>query len=223
MATTKSGPHIQGEKVFRFVLAERIAHWSHAISFLVLLFTGMALVVRGAAALLGTSVMQGFGLTHRIVAVVFTLVAVPALMLGARKSAGEWVRGSFRFDRDDLRFLAGFPKDFFGLKVTLPDQGRFNAGEKINSIFQILGWFVMVVTGWMLVWKDALPRGLARWTLATHSFTALFLGAVVLGHIYLASIHPHARPGFTGMTSGWVPAWWARGHYRKWFEKLPER
>ncbi|MDF2627040.1 MAG: formate dehydrogenase gamma subunit [Symbiobacteriaceae bacterium] len=222
MVTTRAGAYRrQGERVFRFVLAERAAHWFHAISFLVLLATGLALVVRGAAAFLGGDVMRTFGLTHRIVAVIFTVVAVPVLMLGARKSTGEWVRSAFRFDRDDFRFLAGFPKDFFGVKVTLPDQGRFNAGEKINSIFQIIGWFVMVVTGWMLVWKDALPRDLARWTLATHSFTALFLGAVVLGHIYLASIHPHARPGFTGMTSGWVPAWWAQGHYRKWYNKLP--
>ncbi|HLN62413.1 MAG TPA: cytochrome b/b6 domain-containing protein [Symbiobacteriaceae bacterium] len=220
---TTSGPHRKGEQVYRFVGAERIAHWSHALSFLVLLFTGLALVVRGVAAFLGSDIMHGFGLTHRIVAVVFTAVAVPVLIAGARRSTGEWVRSSFRFDWDDRRFLAGFPKDFFGLKVTLPDQGRFNAGEKINSIFQILGWFVMVATGWLLVWKDALPRDLARWTLAVHSFTALFLGAVVLGHIYLASIHPHARPGFSGMTSGWVPGWWARGHYRKWYDKLPER
>jgi formate dehydrogenase subunit gamma len=200
-----SGPHRKGERVYRFVTAERIAHWAHALSFLVLLGTGLALVIRGVAAFLGSDIMHGFGLTHRIVAVVFTGVAVPVLIIGARRSAGEWVRGSFRFDRDDVRFLAGFPKDFFGAKVALPDQGRFNAGEKINSILQILGWFVMVTTGWLLVWKDALPRDLARWTLAIHSFTALFLGAVVLGHIYLASIHPHARPGFAGMTSGWVP------------------
>ncbi|HYF94364.1 MAG TPA: cytochrome b/b6 domain-containing protein [Symbiobacteriaceae bacterium] len=224
MATTKAGgPYRQGERVFRFVAAERIAHWFHALSFLVLLLTGLALVIRGVAALLGAEVMLAFGLTHRAVAVVFTAVAVPVLMIGARKSAGEWVRGSFRFDKDDLRFLARFPRDFFGLKVNLPEQGRFNAGEKINSIFQILGWFAMVLTGWMLVWKDALPRDLARWALAVHSFSALFLGAVVLGHIYLASIHPHARPGFTGMTSGWVPAWWARGHYRKWYDKLPSK
>ncbi|HWI62842.1 MAG TPA: cytochrome b/b6 domain-containing protein [Symbiobacteriaceae bacterium] len=223
MATTKAGPYRKGEKVYRFVTAERIAHWSHALSFLALLVTGMALVVRGVAAFLGSDVMQAFGLTHRIVAVVFTVVAVPVLLVGARKSAGEWVRGSFRFDKDDVTFLTRFPRDFFGLKVNLPDQGRFNAGEKINSIFQILGWFVMVVTGWALVWKDALPRDLARWVLVTHSFTALFLGAVVLGHIYLASIHPHAKPGFAGMTSGWVPAWWAKGHYRKWYDRLPEK
>lgn len=216
-----SNPRREGSRVYRFVTAERIAHWSHALSFLVLLITGLALVVRGVAAALGADVMQAFGLTHRIVAVVFTAVAVPVLMVGARKSTGEWVRSSFRFDKDDLQFLARFPRDFFGLKVTLPDQGRFNAGEKINSIFQILGWFVMIASGWMLVWKDALPRDLARWTLSIHSFTALFLGAVVLGHIYLAAVHPHARPGFTGMTSGWVPAAWAKGHYRKWFDKLP--
>jgi len=218
-----SGPFRQGDRVYRFLTAERIAHWAHALSFLVLLFTGLALVIRGVAAFLGGEVMGAFGLTHRIVAVVFTIVAVPTLIVGARKSAGDWVRGTFRFDKDDVRFLMGFPKDFFGLKVKLPDQGRFNAGEKINSILQILGWPTMVITGWMLVWKDALPRQLGVWTLTIHSFVAMLLGAAVLGHIYLASIHPHARPGFTGMTSGWVPGWWAKGHYKKWYDKLPEK
>lgn len=221
MATTS--PFRRDDKVYRFVLAERLAHWFHAISFLVLLVTGMALVVRGVASLLGGDVLQAFGLTHRMAGAIFTVVAVPVLWVGARKSAGEWVRSSFRFDRDDLTFLARFPRDFFGLKVNLPDQGRFNAGEKINSIMQIIGWPVMVISGWMLVWKDSLPNGLAKWTLVTHSFTAMLLGAAVLGHIYLASIHPHARPGFTGMTSGWVPAWWAKGHYKKWYDSLPER
>lgn len=211
---------LRGERIYRFTLPERVAHWNHALSFLVLLVTGGALVVRGVAPLLGVDLLRGFALTHRIAAVLFTAVTVPVLWLGARQAAGHWVRSSFRLDRDDRQFLARFPRDFFGLPVTLPDQDRFNAGEKINSVLQILGWAIMVVTGWLLVWKDAIPRDLARAALAAHSFVALFLGAVVLGHIYLAAIHPHARPGLPGMISGWVPKWWAKSHYRKWYDRL---
>jgi formate dehydrogenase subunit gamma len=209
--------------VYRFSVAERIAHWNHALSFIVLFITGSALVFRGFAALLGRDGLLAAGLVHRVGAGFFTVLTIPVLVIGARRLAGEWVRTSFQFDQDDRRFLVLFARDFFGLKVKLPDQGRFNAGEKINSILQILGWPAMVITGWMLVWKDAFSPAVVQWVLAIHSFTAFLLGAAVIGHIYLASLHPHARPGFTGMTTGWVPAWWAKGHYRKWYDSATGR
>lgn len=208
------------DRVYRFNTAERIAHWNHALSFIVLFMTGAALVFRGFALLLAHDGLLAAGQVHRVGAVFFTVLTIPVLIIGARRRAGEWVRTSLQFDRDDRRFLVLFARDFFGLKVKLPDQGRFNAGEKINSLMQIFGWPVMVTTGWMLVWKGAFPAAVVQWVLAVHSFTAFVLGAAVIGHIYLASLHPHARPGFMGMVTGWVPAWWARGHYRKWYDQI---
>lgn len=221
-ALPKEAPVSQQARTYRFNLAERIAHWNHALSFIILFITGIALVVRGIATVMDREVLISFGHVHRAAAVLFTAVTIPVLLLGARKAAGDWVRSSFRFDKDDRTFLLRFYRDFFGLPVQLPPQGRFNAGEKINSIMQILGWPVMVITGWMLVFKDRLPAGLGQATIAVHSVTALVLGCAVLGHIYLAAIHPHSRPGLSGMISGWVPSWWAKSHYRKWFDSLPK-
>ncbi|HYF94552.1 MAG TPA: cytochrome b/b6 domain-containing protein [Symbiobacteriaceae bacterium] len=222
MATTSAAPRKAAApregQTYRFNLAERIAHWNHALTFLILLFTGLALVVRGVATTFDRDLLLMFGQAHRGVAILFTAVTIPVLLVGARKASGEWVRSSFWFDKDDRTFLLRFYRDFFGLPVQLPPQGRFNAGEKINSIMQILGWPVMVISGWMLVFKDQLPPTVAQVTVATHSMTALVLGCAVLGHIYLAAIHPHSRPGISGMISGWVPSWWARGHYRKWYD-----
>lgn len=212
MVNTKPG------RIYRFTLAERLAHWNHALSFLVLFVTGGALVFRGLTALMDRETLMLFGQIHRWAGGFFALLTIPLLYFGARKSARMWLRDSFRFDRDDATFLARFWRDFFGLKADLPPQGKFNAGEKINSVLQILGWPVMVATGWTLVYKDVFAAGLIRWVLAVHSFTALMLGAAVIGHIYLATLHPHSRPGLSGMFSGWVPLRWARAHYRKWVE-----
>ncbi len=220
----QTSPHEfkRGDKVLRFVLGERIAHWNHALTFLILLFTGGALVVRGLAGALDRDALLLFGQIHRIAAVPFTLLTIPILYIMARKTAGKWVRDSFTFDKDDIGFLAGFAKEFFGIHVKLPDQGRFNGGEKVNSILQILGWPVMVITGWMMVYKTDLPRGLMEWVIPIHSITALLLGCAVLGHIYLATVHPGSKPGLSGMFSGWVPGKWAKAHYRKWYDQLPE-
>lgn len=217
-----SGQIFKDGKVYRFNLAERLAHWNHAITFIILLITGSALVVRGVAGVANKETLMLMGQFHRWAAIPFTLVTIPLLLLGARKLAGDWVRSSFHFDKDDRTFLARFYRDFFGMEADLPPQGKFNAGEKINSILQILGWPLMVITGWMLVFKESLPNPLMVWVLPIHSFSAFLLGAAVIGHIYLATFHPSSRPGLSGMFSGWVPAWWAKGHYRKWFDDLEQ-
>lgn len=214
----KSAPAPATGKVLRFSLGERLAHWNHALSFLFLLFTGLALVMRGVVA--SRDLLVLFGRIHRMAAVPFTLLTIPLLFLLARKTAGQWFRDSFRFDKDDRTFLMRFAIDFFGGHVDLPDQGKFNAGEKINSILQIVGWPVMVVTGWMMVFKTELPRALMAWVIPIHSLTALLLGCAVIGHIYLATLHPHSKAGLSGMFSGWVPANWAKAHYRKWYDEI---
>lgn len=206
--------------VVRFTLWERVAHWNHAVTFLVLLVTGMVLVVRGAAGLLGAPALRALGQVHHWAAIPFTFVTVPVLWLGARKQTREWIRECFRFDRDDRLFLRRFAREFFGLGADLPPQGKFNAGEKVNSLMQILGWPVMVTTGWLLYFRDALPRDVGAWALAIHSTTAMVLGAAVIGHMYLALLHPHTRQGLSGMLSGRVPAAWAQDHHPKWYGRM---
>lgn len=206
--------------MLRFTVGERLAHWNHALSFLALFVTGMALVMRGVAGALHPETLKAFTRVHRGAGLFFTFLTVPLLLLLASGPAGEWFRSVWRFDRDDRTFLARFPREFFGLHVEMPDQEKFNAGEKVNSLLQIVGWAVMVATGWLLWFKSGLPAAVAMWALPVHSFTAMLLGAVVMGHIYLAVVYWHTRPGLSGMFSGRVPARWARGHYRKWFDRI---
>ncbi|MFS8640055.1 MAG: cytochrome b/b6 domain-containing protein [Symbiobacteriaceae bacterium] len=211
---------VRDGKVYRFGLASRLAHWNHALTFLALLFTGMGLVIRGAAGLVGPETLRLFGTVHRIAAIPFTVATIPILLLGARRATARWLREVFRFDRDDLRFFPAFVREFFGLTAESPPQGRFNAGEKVNSILQIIGWPTMVITGWMMVYKTSFPPALMQWVIAIHSGMAMLLGCAVLGHIYLAILMPGFREGLSGMLSGWVPEKWAREHYRKWYEEI---
>lgn len=205
-------------RILRFGLPSRIAHWGHAIAFLLLLLTGLGLVFKG---IVGVSTLKLFGNIHRMMAWPFTFLAVFILIFGAPKALRAWLAAIVRFDSDDRRFLAIFPKEFFGGKVKLPAQGKFNAGEKLNSLLQIVGWMVMVVTGWILVFKDKFPEAF-KWALPIHSFTALLLGAAVLGHIYLALGHPSSRVALSGMINGLVPRSWARSHHKKWTDELGE-
>jgi len=40
--------------------------------------------------------------------------------------------------------------------------------------------------------------------------------AILVGHLYLALIHPSTRHALRGMTRGTVDEEWARKHHRKW-------
>ncbi|WP_083765879.1 formate dehydrogenase subunit gamma [Symbiobacterium thermophilum] len=211
---------IKDGKVYRFGLASRLAHWNHALTFLLLLFTGLGLVVRGISGLAGAETLRLFGQLHRLAAIPFTVLTIPILLIGARRATARWLREVFRFDRDDLRFFPAFVREFFGLKAESPPQGKFNAGEKVNSILQIVGWPTMAVTGWMLVYKTSFPPALMQWVILIHSGMAMLLGCAVLGHIYLATLMPGFREGLSGMLSGWVPAKWAKDHYRKWYREI---
>lgn len=215
------GPEVSASnEVVRFSLAERLAHWNHAITFLVLLVTGAALVVSGLPGLLGPDTLRLFGQIHRWAAWPFTFLTVPILLLGARPAVREWLRECCTWDADDRRFLRLFPREFFGLHVELPPQGKFNAGEKVNSLLQIAGYPVMVITGWMLVYRDVLPRVVVMWAQPIHTLFAFLLGAAALGHIYLAVGHPGSRAALSGIITGKVSRDFARSHHRKWYESL---
>ncbi|KYH31715.1 formate dehydrogenase subunit gamma [Neomoorella mulderi] len=208
------------ERVERFNLAERLGHWSHGITFVVLLLTGSALVFRSYAGLIGPGGLRLFRSIHHVMAYPFTFLTVIILLLGTPRTAGQWLKECLTWGRDDLRFIAAFPREFFGLKVQLPEQGKFNAGEKLNSLLTIAGSILMVVTGWILLLRDSVAPALVAWALPLHSAGALVMGGVILGHIYLALGHPNSRESINGMLSGKVSARFAREHHARWYREL---
>lgn len=208
-------PRLDGQ-VKRFSLPSRIAHWSHALFFLVLFATGLGLVFKGVV---GIATLKLFGEIHRMAAWPFTFVAVIVLLLGTPKNTLRWLASAFNLDADDKKFLKLFPKEFFGKHVEMPPQGKFNAGEKINSLLQVTGWIVLVVTGWVLVLKADQPE-IHRWALVIHSCAALLTGTAALGHIYMAVGLPGSRPALSGMISGMVSKKWAFGHHKKWADEV---
>ncbi|MDK2895566.1 MAG: formate dehydrogenase subunit gamma [Moorella sp. (in: firmicutes)] len=208
------------ERVERFNLAERLGHWSHGISFVVLLLTGSALVFRGYASLIGPEGLRLFRSIHHVMAYPFTFLTVIILLFGTPRSTWQWLKECLTWGQDDFRFIAAFPREFFGLKVQLPEQGKFNAGEKLNSLLTITGSILMAATGWILLLRDSVAPALVAWALPLHSAGALVMGGVILGHIYLALGHPNSRESINGMLSGKVAARFAREHHGRWYREL---
>jgi len=210
-------------KIERFNRAERLGHWIHAIAFVILLLTGSALIFRSYASLIGPEGLRLFRSIHHLMAYPFTFLTVIILLLGTPRTVRQWLRECFTWSRDDLRFIGAFPREFFGLPAQLPEQGKFNAGEKLNSLLTIVGSLLMVVTGWILLLRDSVAPVVAAWALPLHAAGAMVMGGVILGHIYLALGHPNSRESINGMLSGMVTAQFAREHHGRWYRELRAR
>lgn len=209
----------QPSKVLRFNLGERIGHWAHAISFVALLLTGSTLVFRSLTDLVGAQNIWYLRSLHRVMAVPFSLSLLILLVLTPRSTL-DWIRACFIWSKDDLRFLIAFPREFFGLPVQLPPQGRFNAGEKINSLLTLFGSLIMATTGWILVFRDSFSKEVLAYVLPVHDIGALVMGSVIIGHVYLSLGHPHSREAIKGMIWGRVSAEFAQGHHALWYAQL---
>lgn len=201
--------------ILRFSLASRLGHGIHAISFTLLFFTGSALVFQSFGSLIGAGGLKLFSKTHHFLAYVLTFVPTLILLLFSWDNIKNWIYDITHWSKADVKFVSTFPKVFFGFKAETPKQGKFNGGEKINSILQILGCIVIGASGWILLLGITTPA-IAGWAHIIHSFTALALSGVVAAHAFLALLHPGSKESINGMLSGYVSMEWAEDHHALW-------
>ncbi|MEQ8200983.1 MAG: cytochrome b/b6 domain-containing protein [Syntrophomonadaceae bacterium] len=206
-------------RVERFNTLARFTHWSHTVTFLLCLFTGLALFLDGAdwlAAIFGG--YRGAGLVHRIAAVVLTVTILTAMAVGF-KGVIAWIKDLFRFGMNDIGFLMVFPLEFLGFKVKIPPQTRFNGGEKMNSVVTPTMVFLLMISGWIIWWPSIWWPGLVRFSYWVHDLAMIFGTLMVCMHGYLGSFHPGSGESFWGMWKGTVRADWAQHHHAIWYDE----
>lgn len=206
--------------VMRFTKGERLSHWVHAISFFLLLFTGLTILLASAQSLIGFGGVQIARYVHRIVAVVFIVVVAALFFVGDTRYHWQWLKACFTWKKSDLQHIAAFPKEFFGGHGNYPAQGRFNGGEKINSLITIFGSITISISGLIMWFAHLFPAGLVRWMYPVHDLSMFLMTTAIVGHMYLALINPASRPAIRGITKGDVPESFVKAHYGAWYEQL---
>ena len=193
-------------RIRRFGRTERALHWTHAGAFFALLATGLALYVPALAELVGRRYLVKSA--HLWTALVWAVAIVAIVVLGDRRRLREDWREIETLDRDDRRFLSG----------RRAPQGRFNAGQKVNALLTVAFALLFALSGLVLWLGERDHRFILPGAVAVHDaamFASLFL---LVGHLYLALIHPTTRHALRGMTTGEVDEDWARRHHPKWVE-----
>ena len=198
------------QKLVRFSFAERARHWMAALSFLYAALSGLAL---WSPHLFWLSTVLGGGETvrrwHPWGGVVFGV----ALGLMFR----NWAR-EMKLDADDKVWLANAHKYAVHDEEGLPEPGRFNAGQKMLFWLQSLAVIVLIATGVVLWFPEAMPRALRLAAILVHPAVAVLSIGGIIVHIYMGTA---AVPGaLRGMIQGWVRPGWAASHHPKWYRDI---
>ena len=189
--------------VKRFSPVERLLHWVNAAGFFFLLVTGLILYLPSLSELVSRrQTIQGI---HFWGGVGWLAALAGVLLLGGRRLLAT-ARELDSFDGDDLRWLRGRGAP----------QGRFNAGQKINAILTAAFTILFGVSGLLLWFGEEDTRYRFASTVILHDGVMYVSLALLVGHLYLALIHPATRHALRGMTLGSVSADWAARHHAKW-------
>ena len=203
-----------GRMIERFNSAERVSHWTMALSFVALALTGLSLLF-GKYLLMPWLGASGFAnlasvaiVIHNFVGPLFMFSIVVCIVLYARDNMWR------AYDMVWVRKLGGL------LSGEHVPTGRFNAGEK--------GWFwvgvvlfgiVASVSGAILLFPNwNTTREIMGGASLIHASVACMFIALAFAHIFLGTM------GMTGayqaMRKGYVDETWAKEHHEIWYDEL---
>jgi formate dehydrogenase subunit gamma len=189
----------------RFSRTERVLHWANALFFLFLLATGLILYLPSLAVEVGRRPLVQS--VHFWSGVAWIGVLAAIVLGGDRRGIVRAAREIDSFDGDDARWLTH--------RKPAP-QGRFNAGQKINTALTAAFTILFFVSG-LLLWFGERNTSLRfASTVVLHDGLMYVSLALLVGHLYLAVIHPTTRHALRGITTGTVREDWAAEHHAKW-------
>lgn len=216
-------PHTAHVRVRRYSGSARINHWVVAISFVLLLISGLSLFHPSLYAIGAT--LFGGGQTlrwlHPWIGVVLFISFSGLFLRFFLANLPEFT---------DFVWLARIRSVLAGRDQYLPEVGKYNAGQKFVFWSQAVLITVMFVTG-IGLWDENLPffvqltgyhptMDVRRWAAVIHGAAAVLSAMVWIIHVYAAI---WVRGTIPAMTRGSVSGGWGWRHHRKWLRSQAEK
>ncbi|NOZ06314.1 MAG: hypothetical protein GXP41_08200 [Chloroflexi bacterium] len=203
--------------VVRFSSSERLAHWLQFVAFSALLVTGLFIYMPALQAFTVGRAGEASRVLHRISAVVF-MIAPLIYLVGNPSAFFSSLRDAFSWSADDRAWLSKAVAYYTNGEVSdMPPQGKYNGGQKLNAVVQIVAFVLFVVTG-LIMWfgKGSVSPGLFAFSVILHDLAVIAAVSLVMLHVYLVTIHPLTRESITAMFEGIVTREYAQEHHAKW-------
>ena len=202
----------KSDEIVRYEPATRINHWIVAISFVLLALSGLALF---HPALFWLTNLFGGGSWTRVLHPFIGLVMLIAFVfLGAKM----WRDNAMQ--PRDWQWLRRFKDVLNNREETLPDVGKYNAGQKVifyTIVLCLIGLLLSGIVMWRAYFAFYFPVGVIRFASLLHAFCGFVLICAIIIHIYAAI---WVKGSVRAMTRGTVSYGWAWKHHRAWFREM---
>jgi formate dehydrogenase subunit gamma len=192
---------------------ERSVHFLYAGSCVLLFLSGFSLMYHNLsflAAMFGGHFITKY--VHNFSGLLFAVSGLFTLVM--------WFKEGAIFTDDDIKwFMKG--GGYLFAKEGIPDQGRFNAGQKLYFVLKATTWVLLSATGVIMWFPYVLGRTLVTLCYPLHiACVAIVAGSVII-HIFLGSL---GNPGtIQAMITGKCTRAWARFHHAKWLKEYDQK
>ena len=188
----------------RFSQGERMFHWIHMLSFIVLTLTGFGLYAKsffGLTWLFGG--VDASRVIHHWVGILFTATTLIIFL--------QWFK-DITAPGDDT--VVTVVKGSFKPDFKVAPAGKFNAGQKMAGWAALILGLLMAGTGLSMWFPLYLSKGIMSWMYFFHNLGfIIFIGFIML-HAYLGTV---GVPGtWRAMSRGTVTKAWAKKNHPKW-------
>ena len=186
-----------------------LLHWTHATAFFTLLATGLILYLPALSTLI--SRRQLVKNVHIWVAVAWAIAIVVIIVAGNRR---RLARGLAR-DRDDRP-----RRPSLAAAAAARRRAGSTPGQKLNAILTVAFALLFALSGFFLWLGERDHRFIFDGTGTVHDILTYLSVVLLVGHLYLALIHPSTRHALRGMTHRRGRRGVGAKHHAKWIREL---
>jgi formate dehydrogenase subunit gamma len=197
----------------RYTASQRANHWVTGICFILLGLSGLAFF---HPAFYPLTQLFGGGTWARI------LHPYAGVILGV-----SFVVMFIRFwslnmlDESDKEWLSRIGEMIDGNDHNMPEQGKYNGGQKIVFWGSALCILILFISG-LILWRSMFdfPVGLVRLAAVVHAVAAVLMIITIIVHVYAAI---WTRGTIRAMWYGTVTRAWAKQHHRAWYRQVTRK
>ena len=194
----------------RYNASERANHWVVGICFILLALSGLAFFHPALFPL--TQLFGGGAWTRILHPYIGVVMALFFLVM-----VGRFWRLNVIEDRD-VEWLKNVDKMVDGNDHNMPEQGKYNGGQKL--LFWGLVLFMLLLTvSVALMWRTlvTVPVDMVRMASVVHALAGFAMIGLIILHVYAAI---WTRGTIRAMMYGTVTRAWAKQHHRGWYRKV---
>ena len=218
MSTTSPAPASTAPpraRIRRFTGAQRLLHLILAITFFVMLWTGLCMWSPALTQFMNRPTAKHW---HFMAAIALGVSFLLILIVRPR-DVNAIAKEVDNFDRADREWLKGGVRRLFSHEGA-PAQGWLNAGQKLNTAVTVGLLIVLAFTGILLWMGEENTTFRFAGTVDVHDIATILIVGIVCGHLYLSLFHKVTKASLSGMVDGKVDREWARANHGRWVAEV---